>query len=103
MPLNIISVSYQELSSKGLISELKHAASCDMKNVCRLACNRCPNVFDSIELEEVVIQGLNLDYIVIKKSRDSEDFYLHLSAKNIVDWLKKYNITYQKPVLDKTD
>lgn len=25
MPLNLISVSYQTLSSKGLISELKHA------------------------------------------------------------------------------
>lgn len=103
MSLNIISVSYQDLAASGLISDLKHAATCDVKNVCRLACNRCPNVYFYIELEEVAIKGLQIDYIMIKKSKGCDDFNLHLSAKDIVDWMKKNNITYQKARLQQDE
>lgn len=96
MPLNIIAVSYQDLCSKGLISKLKKAANCDVKNVCRLSCNRCPNVFAAIDLEKIVIKRLNFDYAVIIKTDKEDDFELHLSAPNIHSWLKTNNIPYQQ-------
>lgn len=90
-----IAVSYQDLCSKGLISDLKQAAKCDVKHLCSLSCNRCPNISDSIDLEKITILGLKLDHIEIKTTEEVDNFDLHLSGDNITEWLQKNDITYQ--------
>ncbi len=95
MSSNRIAVSYQDLCSKGLISDLKKAAICDVKTVCRLSCNRCPNVCSAIDLEKIAVVGLQLDHILIKQTEETGNLDLHLSADNIVVWLKKNDIAYQ--------
>lgn len=95
MPSNRVAVSYQDLCSKELISDLKQAAICDVKTVCRLPCNRCPNVCSTIDLEKIAVVGLQLDHVVIKQTEETDNLYLHLSADNIFAWLRKNDIAYQ--------
>ena len=92
---NIIAVSYHDLCSKGLISDLKQAAICDVKNVCRLSCNRCPNVCNAIDSEKIEFAGLQVDQVMIKQIEYTDDLDLHLSADNIVIWLEKNDIAHQ--------
>ncbi|GLS91434.1 hypothetical protein GCM10007916_25030 [Psychromonas marina] len=96
MSSNILAVSYQDLCAKGLINDLKLAATCDIKCVCRLSCNRCPKVFSSIDIQKVRIKGIQLDYVAfIKTQADDDDIELHLNADNLQALLKENNIAYR--------
>jgi hypothetical protein len=92
--LNQVVVSYQDLCSKGLISDLKQAALCDVKTLCRLSCNTCPNVCAHINLKKVFLVGLQPDSLIIKQS-ENEDLDIHMSGEGIIVWLDKNELAYQ--------
>lgn len=93
---NIVAISYKDLSAKGLISDLKQAATCDIKYVCRLPCNRCPQVFSAIDIQAVKMTGLELKYATINKTQpDDGDIELQINADNQISWLKKNKIAYR--------
>ncbi|HEY5715778.1 MAG TPA: hypothetical protein VIS54_05135 [Psychromonas sp.] len=95
MSSNTIVVSYLDLAVKGLIGDLKKAALCDVKTVCRLSCNRCPNVCGSIDLAQISVVGLEIEQIVIKQSEHG-DLDLHINADNIMLWLEQHDLAHQK-------
>ncbi|WP_372882463.1 hypothetical protein [Psychromonas sp.] len=95
MSSETIAVSYQDLASKGLIGDLKQAAFCDVKTVCRIPCDRCPNVLRFIDSARISLLGIEVKRIVIKQSETGE-LDLHITADNIIPWLKKNNITPRK-------
>lgn len=92
--LNQVVVSYQDLCAKGLISDLKQAALCDVKTLCRLSCNNCPNVCTDINFKKVFFVGLQPDSLMIKHS-ENEDLDMYMSADNIILWLDKHGLAYQ--------
>lgn len=91
---NKIIVSYQDLCSKGLISDLKQAALCDVRTVCRLSCNNCPNVCVNINFKKISIVGLQPDTLMIKYT-ENDDLYIHMSGEHILVWLDKHGLAYQ--------
>jgi hypothetical protein len=93
-PANKVVVSYQDLCSKGLISDLKQAALCDVKTLCRLSCNHCPNVCADINVKKVFIVGLQPDSLIIKNT-ENEDLDIHLSGEHLIAWLDKHDLAYQ--------
>ena len=95
MSANSMVVSYDELAFKGLISDLKKAALCEVKTLCSLACNRCPNVYSGIDLTQISVVGLEMECILIKQTKNG-DLDLHIHADNIMPWLKRNNLAYQK-------
>ncbi|WP_028864600.1 hypothetical protein [Psychromonas aquimarina] len=97
-PLHSRVFSYKELSSKGLITDLKEAAGCEIKRVCRIACGNCPNVTAGIKLDEVLIVGLK-SYSVIITDAERDDLNIFLSAENIDDWLHDHHLTPRKNVV----
>lgn len=95
MSSNRIAVSYKDLCSKGLISDLKLAAVCEVRTVCRLSCDRCPNVCNAIDFEQISVAGLQLDHIAIKQTGQPGNLEVHVSATNIVVWLEKNGLAHQ--------
>ena len=92
--LNQVVVSYQDLCTKGLISDLKQAALCDVKTLCRLSCINCPNVCVDINLKKVSFVGLQPDSLVIKPTVN-EDLDIHMSGEHIILWLDRHGLAYQ--------
>ncbi|ABM03415.1 hypothetical protein Ping_1618 [Psychromonas ingrahamii 37] len=92
--LNQVVVSYQDLCSKGLISDLKQAALCEVKTLCRLSCNNCPNVCVDINLKKVSFVGLQPDSLIIKYT-ENEDLDIHMSGEHIIVWLDKHDLDYK--------
>jgi len=92
--LNQVVVSYQDLCVKGLISDLKQAALCEVKTLCRLSCHTCPNVCIDINLKKVSFVGLQPDSLMIKPT-GNEDLDVHLSGEHIILWLDRYGLAYQ--------
>ncbi|MFT6925514.1 MAG: hypothetical protein ACJAZP_001098 [Psychromonas sp.] len=93
--LNQVIVSYQDLCAKGLISDLKQAASCDVKTLCRLSCNNCPHVGVDINLKKVSFVGLQTDLVMIKHSKN-DDLDIYMSGEHIIAWLDKHELAYQR-------
>jgi len=92
--LNQVVVSYQDLCTKGLISDLKQAALCDVKTLCRLSCINCPNVCVDINLKKVSFVGMKPDTLLIKPT-EKEDLDIHLSGDHILLWLDRHGLAYQ--------
>ena len=102
MPLKRVAVNYQDLCSKGLVSDLKLAAVCDIKKVCRLPCDRCPNVWHMVDLQKVSLTGLKTQNMEIKQMNEGSALELNFSAENPIAWLNKYDIPY-RVIPDKND
>ena len=99
MSSNSIVVSYEDLAFKGLIGDLKKAALCDVKTLCSISCNRCPNVHSCIDLTQISVVGLEIECIRIKQT-EKGDLDLHINADNIMTWLEKNDLAHQN-ILDK--
>lgn len=71
----------QDLCSKGLISDLKQAALCNLKTLCRLFCNNCPNVCVNINFKKVFFAGKQPDSLIIKHTENDDlDIYMRWRA-----------------------
>lgn len=86
-------VIYKDLCSKDLINDLKEAAICEVKTVCRLPCDRCPNVLKNIDAEKINIKGLNASTIKLEKV-ENEQLLISITALKIESWLLKNNFPF---------
>ncbi len=84
-------VTYRDLCAKGLINDLKQAASCDVSRVCRLSCLNCPYLIENIDTIKIAIKGLREYTIELKKAED-EPLLMSISAPSIDDWLIRNNL-----------
>ena len=87
-------VTYADLCAKGLISDLKQAATCEVKRVCRLSCLNCPYVVENIDTKKINIGGLSSYNIKLKKGPD-EQLLIFISAANIDNWLIENNLPFK--------
>jgi hypothetical protein len=79
-------VNFRDLCSKGLINDLKEAATCEVSKVCRLSCHRCPYVVENVDIEKIHLQGLSSYTIKLKKSEDQQ-LLISITAPDINNWL----------------
>ena len=86
-------VSYEDLCLRGLINDLNESATCEVKTVCRLACNRCPYPFDNIDAKKIKLKGLKNDNITLQKTQN-EQLLIVITAPGIDDWLLKNNLLF---------
>ena len=86
-------VNYRELCSKELINDLKEAATCEVRTVCRLPCNRCPSAVENINAKRVNIKGLNSYSIKLEKV-ENEQLLIVITAPNLDNWLLRNNLLF---------
>ena len=86
-------VNYRDLCSKELINDLKEAATCEVRTVCRLSCNRCPYVLENIDTGKINVKGLSSYTIKLKKAAN-EQLLISITAPNIDNWLVKNNLPF---------
>ena len=87
-------IDFLSLSSKGLISDLKEAVTCDVRNVCSLPCNRCPNMMNNIDLTKIILNGLN-NYSIELIRQEDQQLLLSVSAKDLDYWIAVNHLDYQ--------
>lgn len=93
-------VDFKDLCSKELVNDIKEAATCDVRRVCRLACHRCPYVLEYIDLEKVHIKGLS-SYTIKLEKIEREQLLVYITAADIDNWLKINNLPFIVPKMDK--
>ncbi|MCW8996402.1 MAG: hypothetical protein OQK77_11370 [Psychromonas sp.] len=86
-------VNYRDLCSKGLINDLKEAATCEVRRVCRLACNRCPYVVENIDISNINVKGLSSYTIKLEKAED-EQLLVYITAPGLDQWLIKNKLPF---------
>jgi hypothetical protein len=86
-------VNYKDLYSKCLISDLKEAATCEVKTVCRLPCDRCPSPVEYIDIKRVYIKGLDAYFIKLEKV-ENEQLLIVITSPNLDSWLLKNNLPF---------
>ena len=86
-------VNYKELCSKELISDLKEAATCEVRRVCCLPFNRCPLPVENINVKKVNIKGLNSYSIKLKKV-ENEELLIIITAPHLDNWLLRNNLSF---------
>ena len=87
-------VTYKDLCSKELINDLKQAATCDVRTVCRLSCLHCPYLLENIDTRKIIIKGLSSYTIKLEKAED-EQLLISISAPSIDNWLIKNNLPFK--------
>lgn len=96
-------VNFKDLCSKELINDLKEAATCEVRTVCRLLCHRCPYLLENIDIEKINIEGLSSYTIKLEKAED-EQLLISITAPSIDTWLTRNNLPFITPkVIDKAD
>ncbi len=81
-------------AQRGLISDLKKAATCDVTRVCRLSCSNCPYIIENIDTKKIKIGGLSSYTIKLQKGAD-EQLLILISAENIDNWLIENNLPFK--------
>jgi hypothetical protein len=94
--LQIRTVNCKELYAKGLINDLKEAATCEVRTVCRLSCCHCPYALENINIEKVNVKGLST-YTLILEKIENEQLLISLTAQNLDSWLLKNNLSSINP------
>jgi len=87
-------IDFISLSSKGLVSDLKEAATCEVRNVCSLPCHRCPYVMNNIDVTKIHLKGLNNYRIELMKQEDDQ-LLLSITAKNLDNWIAVNHLDYK--------
>lgn len=90
-------VTYADLCAKGLINDLKQAATCDVRTVCRLSCINCPYVIENIDTKKITIEGLSSYSLELKKGQEGQ-LLIFISAPDIDNWLIKHNLSCKELV-----
>jgi len=85
----IINVRY--LCDKNLINDIKEAAICEVRTVCRFVCHRCPCVPELIDVEKLQLKGLSSYFIQLKKEEDGE-LLISITVPGIDNWLIMNNL-----------
>jgi hypothetical protein len=86
-----ITSSYEVLWSKGLINDLKQAATCDIRYLCRIPCDRCPNTSSKFNLEKIKISGLDNYNLQIHKI-STANIFITINAEGISHWALHHNV-----------
>lgn len=86
-------VNYGDLCAKELINDLKEAATCEVRTVCRLSCHRCSFVLENIDTGKINVKGLSSYTIKLEKAED-EQLLVYITAPGIDDWLIKNNLPF---------
>ena len=86
-------VNFRDLSPTTLISDLKEAATCDVKTVCRLPCHRCPHVIERINEKKIRLKFLNSYTVKLVKKEDGQ-LVVYIAAPNIDNWLKINKVAF---------
>ncbi len=89
-------VSCKDLYAKDLIIDIKEAAVCDVRTVCRLACHHCPYVLENIDAEQINIKGLHAYTIKLEKAENGQ-LLLSITAPDIENWLRENSLPYTRP------
>lgn len=89
-----ISYSYEALWRKGLISDLKQAATCDIRHLCRIPCDKCPNTSSKFDLDKIKISGLDNYNLQIHKI-NTNNIFITIKAEDISRWALEHNIVSQ--------
>ena len=79
-------IDFISLSSKALINDLKEAATCDVRTVCRLACHRCPYVVNNMDMTKINLNGLSSYSIELIKKEDQQ-LMLNITTENLDNWI----------------
>ena len=95
-------VNFRDLSPTTLISDLKEAATCDVKTVCRLPCHRCPHVIERIDERKVNLKFLSSYTVKLVKKEDGQ-LLIHITAPSIDNWLRINNVAYTTLNADKKE
>ena len=89
-------VNFRDLCSKELINDLKEAATCEVRTVCRLLCERCPYILEHIDVEKINLTGLSSYTIKLQKTED-EQLLISITAPDIDNWLIKNDLPLTTP------
>ncbi len=89
-------VSCKDLYAKDLIIDIKEAATCEVRTVCRLACHHCPYVLENIDANQINIKGLHAYTIKLEKSENGQ-LLLSITAPDIENWLRENDLPYTLP------
>jgi hypothetical protein len=89
-------VNFKDLCSKNLINDIKEAAICEVRNVCGLACHRCPYVLDYIDFDKVYLKGLSTCSIKLEKT-ESDQLLIFITAPDLDNWLTINNLPFIVP------
>lgn len=92
-------VSCRDLYSKDLIIDIKEAAICEVRTVCRLACHNCPYVLEKIDTDQINIKGLNSYTIKLEKAENGQ-LLLSITAPDIDNWLRENNLPLILPKMN---
>ena len=92
-------VNYRDLYSKELVNDLKEAATCEVRTVCRIPCNRCPYMLENMNTEKINIKGLSSYCIELEQTEDDQ-LLLYVTARALDNWLIKNNLPYRTPKLN---
>ena len=87
-------VNYRDLCSKELINDLKEAACCEVRTVCRISCHRCPYVLENIDTEKINVKGLSSYTTKLEKAEDERLLISIITASGIDNWLIKNNLPF---------
>lgn len=93
-------VSYLDLCSKGLINDLKEAATCEVRTVCRISCNHCPYILENIDTQKITVKRLGIYTIALEKA-ENEPLLISITSTNISSWLHKNKLPVIPPQRDK--
>lgn len=94
LPTRVINVKY--LCSHNLINDLKEAATCEVRSVCRFVCHRCPCTPEYIDLEKIKLVGLSSYTIQLKKAEDGQ-LLIAITMLGIDNWLIMNNLPFVTP------
>ena len=89
-----ISHSYEGLWRKGLISDLKQAATCDIRHLCRIPCDKCPNTSSKFDLDKIKISGL-ANYDLRLHKINTNNIFITIKAEGINLWALQHNVVNQ--------
>ena len=89
-------VNCRDLYSKELINDLKEAATCEVRTVCRKSCHHCPYVLEKIDTEKINVKVLSSYIINLEKAGD-EQLLISITAPGIDNWLIKNNLPFITP------
>lgn len=79
-------IDFKHLCYTNLINDIKEAATCEVRSVCRLACHQCPYVLECIDVEKIKLTGLSAYTIQLKKAKDGQ-LLIFITVLDIENWL----------------
>lgn len=84
-------INVRHLCDKNLINDIKEAATCEVRTVCRFVCHHCPCVPELIDVRKLQLAGLSA-YIIQLKKEENGELLISITEPNIDNWLIMNNL-----------